>query len=135
MSERLDYRLSTAAWSAVSAKTPIDGDSSGAAAARRARSRLRSLPSLLRASGLVVTLGFLRSHDANDQWVADALWTLVRGEVASQPQTVEEFLSRTGPIGENPELVAELSLLARIAADHLKRAAEVLLPKPEKGEQ
>lgn len=94
------------------------------------RSRARSLPSLLRTSGLVVTLSMLLSRDEKardgDHWIASTLYDTVRHFFPGLPEKPVEFVSSL-PSHQQ----AEIEAVSRIVADILKRSAEVLIPKPE----
>ena len=129
MIDRIDYRLSGKAWAVIEQQLTSPD-------ASRLRARYRSLPTMLRTSGLVVTLGFLVGRDAVTKLVARELYALVRMEVAGLADTELLFLAKADELLDPAESkIVEASQVAQIAADHLKRAAEVLLPSPTAGDQ
>lgn len=89
---------------------------------------------MLRTSGLVVTLGFLKSRkEQTDQWLGDYLYEKTRSIVSDLPATIQDLFAAADTLPSNR--VSEASGVALIVADHLKRAAEVLLPSPTGSDQ
>jgi hypothetical protein len=135
---RIDQLVTAKVWPNL--QTFLDGHQLNAAdpnekphvseAAKQVRSRARSIPSLLRTSGFVVTLSMLKSRaDARpgDAWVAKTLYSGVREFFPSLPDDSTTFI-KSPP---DPTNAAEVEGIAQIVAEVLKRSAEVLIPAPE----
>ena len=122
VSRRLDIVVAKTAWSAVEGKLS-DSD----AVKSKIRARARSIPSMMRVSGLVVTHAFLLSRKApEDQWVSQTLYSMVKAEVGGLQSTAKDFVVGAAELDLKTLSLAQAYSL--ISADHLKRACEVLFP-------
>lgn len=128
MADRIDLQMAQRSFEAI-------GRHIGSSFAGELRSRARSLPSMLRTSGVAVTLSFLEAKAKGregDGVLLQAVHSELARFVPAGGKSVVAFLQTCAT--HDAATTARVTHIAVLAADHLKRAAEVLLPKPEDSE-